>query len=172
MHCMAFLRKGEPLGDYIERGASLPFDGGRAGPPAPPEARGPEVGHQRTDPPTPLEVRILRALKDDSRRRASEMAEELGVSARTINNKLLSMRKEGKAVFTIRWSADYSKEAVALVHLRLGATEEEPRSGADTIQSVPRRSWSSYPPSRTGRTFWSARSGGRTCAASGPSPRG
>ena len=121
MHCMAFLRKGEALGDYIEvvrRSLSMQD----------------ALGHQHLLRPggrrldtaestalTPLEVRILRALKDDSRRRASEMAEELGVSARTINNKLLSMRKEGKAVFTIRWSADYSKEAVALVHLRLGA---------------------------------------------------
>jgi DNA-binding Lrp family transcriptional regulator len=120
MHCMAFLRKGEALDDYIEavrRSLSMQ------------DAQGHQhrlrPGGRRLDTtgptaPTPLEIRILRAMNEDSRRRASEMAGELGVSARTINNKLLSMRKEGKAVFSIRWSADYSKEAVALVHLRLG----------------------------------------------------
>ena len=121
MHCMAFLRKGEPLEDYISVvRCSLSMEdaqghlhllrpGGR------------RLGTTEVAAPTTLEIRILRAMKDDSRRRASEMAEDLGVSARTINKKLVSMRKEGKAVFTIRWSADYSKEAVALVHLRLGA---------------------------------------------------
>jgi DNA-binding Lrp family transcriptional regulator len=68
---------------------------------------------------SPLEVRIIAALRDDARRRASDVAKELGVTARTVSSKLQKMIDEGKVLLTIQWRPDYSDDIVALFHMKL-----------------------------------------------------
>jgi DNA-binding Lrp family transcriptional regulator len=69
---------------------------------------------------TPLEGRILAAMKDDSRKNCAEIAEELGITAKIARSKVESMRKGGKSVFSIAWSPDYAKDAIGLVHVTPG----------------------------------------------------
>ena len=69
---------------------------------------------------SPLEKRIIRSLRADARKRASEVAEEVGVSAKTVNKKIREMVEEHKVRFSIRWSPDYSNDIVCLVHLQAG----------------------------------------------------
>jgi Lrp/AsnC family transcriptional regulator, leucine-responsive regulatory protein len=127
VHCFAFLRNERDLACYIENvRVSLRMDDAAG------HLHGLRPGDNRMGPrsataPTPLELRIINAMREDSRRRASEVAADLGVSARTVNSKQVSMRREGKAIFSIRWCPDYSREAVALIHLKLvpGTTIQE-----------------------------------------------
>jgi Lrp/AsnC family leucine-responsive transcriptional regulator len=86
-------------------------------------------GAKMTDIPdvgniTPLEMRILAALRNDARKRTTDISSELGVSARTISNKLDGMIRDHKVNLTIRWRPDYSNNTVALCHMAL-------KNGAD-----------------------------------------
>ncbi len=77
------------------------------------------IADSEPNPPTPLELAIIRSLSDDARKRASDVAREVGTSARMVSRKLISMRKEGKVRFSIRWTPDYGKEIISLVDFRL-----------------------------------------------------
>jgi DNA-binding Lrp family transcriptional regulator len=67
---------------------------------------------------SPLELRIISALRDDARRRTTDVAKEVGVTARTVASKLERMVAEHKALLTIRWRPDYSNDIVALFHIK------------------------------------------------------
>jgi len=84
---------------------------------------------------TPLEMRIISSLRHDSRRPATEIAEELGLTARTVSAKIDRMLKEHKLNLSMRWRPDYSSDTVAIFHMTL-------RPGADkslTISELYRR---------------------------------
>jgi len=66
---------------------------------------------------SPLDLRILRSLRSDSRKKLTEVASEVGVSARTVRQRLDRMTREGAARLTIEWSPDFSRDVVAIVHL-------------------------------------------------------
>lgn len=172
VHCMAFLRKGEELDDYIDTlrcNLSMEDAQGQLHLLRP---GGRKLDSKEVPAPSPLEIRILSAMKDDSRRRASEVAEVLGVSARTINHKLVSMRREGKVVFTIRWSPDYSKEAVALVHLRLGALGPRAHEAVPTLFNRFQKELVILSAFQDRLDLLVCTVWGRTCEASVSSPRG
>lgn len=78
---------------------------------------------------TPLEMRIIASLRKDSRKRTTDIAAELGVSARTVGSKLERMIKENKVNLTIRWRPDYSNDTVALFHMTL-------KNGADKGKAI------------------------------------
>jgi DNA-binding Lrp family transcriptional regulator len=78
---------------------------------------------------TPLEMRILASLRDDARRRTTDIASELGVSARTVASKLDGMIQDHKVNLTIRWRPDYSNDTVALFHMTL-------KGGADKGKTI------------------------------------
>jgi Lrp/AsnC family transcriptional regulator, leucine-responsive regulatory protein len=62
-----------------------------------------------------LDYRIIRSLKDDSRKAISDVAEELGVSAKTVRRRLERMVKNNLAEFTIEWYPDKSNDIITLV---------------------------------------------------------
>jgi DNA-binding Lrp family transcriptional regulator len=78
---------------------------------------------------TPLELAIIRSLSDDARKRMSDVAKEVGATSRMVNRKIISMQKEHKVRFSIRWSPDYGKEIISLVHFNL-------KEGADVGGSI------------------------------------
>ncbi len=80
-------------------------------------ARGPPAAKAR--PLTDLDVRIIRSLGDDARRPASELAEELGVSTKTVNRHLNRMRREGSVFLSIAWDPTASGDIISLLHLGL-----------------------------------------------------
>jgi Lrp/AsnC family leucine-responsive transcriptional regulator len=93
---------------------------------------------------SPLDLRILRALRSDSRRKLTEVASEVGVSARTVRLRLDRMIKEGSARLTIEWSPDFSRDVVAIVHLAVRPDAERgkalgllrERFGRSTVYTV------------------------------------
>lgn len=68
---------------------------------------------------TPLEMRIIASLRTDARKRAADIGDELGVSARTVSSKLSRMVRESKINLVARWRPDYSNDTVALLCLTL-----------------------------------------------------
>ncbi|MHC1680378.1 MAG: AsnC family transcriptional regulator [Methanomassiliicoccales archaeon] len=68
---------------------------------------------------TPMEMRIIASLRHDARRPATEIAEELGLTARTVSAKIESMLKEHKLNLSMRWRPDYSSDTVAIFHMTL-----------------------------------------------------
>ncbi len=86
---------------------------------------------------TPLEKRIIRSLQNDARKRASDVAEEIGVSAKTVNRKIKQMRDEHKVRFSIRWFPDYSNEIVFLLHLDAGPTTTPEKAIPLLMRSYP-----------------------------------
>jgi len=74
---------------------------------------------------TPLEMRIIASLRNDARKRTTDVAKELGVSARLVGSKLQKMIREFKINLTIRWRPDYCSDTVALVHITLKEGENK-----------------------------------------------
>jgi DNA-binding Lrp family transcriptional regulator len=68
---------------------------------------------------TPLEMRIIASLRDDARKRAADVAAELGVSARMVSSKIESMMRDHKLNLVTRWRPDYSNDTVALTCMTL-----------------------------------------------------
>jgi len=121
VYAFSYLRKESDLRDYSEFVRSaVDLEGCVSGLHSvrPGEARVMSPGEGATI--SPLEKRIIRSLSNDARKRASEVAEEVGVSAKTVNRKIRQMTAEHKVRFSMRWSPDYSNDIVFLVHVIAG----------------------------------------------------
>jgi len=66
-----------------------------------------------------LDNKIIRSLKDDSRKATSVIAEELGVSAKTISRRLTRMIKNYLIEFSIEWYPDASNDIISAFHIHL-----------------------------------------------------
>ena len=66
-----------------------------------------------------LDYRIIRALKDNSRKAISEVAEELGISAKTARRRLSLMLKNFLIELSIEWYPDKSNDILTLIDLHL-----------------------------------------------------
>lgn len=77
---------------------------------------------------SPLERRIVTSLHRDSRKQLSDVAVEVGVSARTVGNKLSRMIKDGKVRMTIDWRPAFTSDTVCLFQLRLGQEADRGRA--------------------------------------------
>ncbi len=66
-----------------------------------------------------LDYRILKALAKDSRRPVTEVAEQVGASAKTTARHVERMANEGAVEFSIEWYPDASDDIVSTFHLRL-----------------------------------------------------
>jgi len=62
---------------------------------------------------------ILRLLLNDARKPTSEIAEELGISAKTVRRRMSRMVEEDLVRFGMLWHPDRSTETIAQVHLDL-----------------------------------------------------
>lgn len=70
----------------------------------------------------PLDYEIIHALHDDSRKAISEVAEELGVSAKTVRRRLSRMVKNYLIELSIKWYPDASNDIITVFHIHVKPT--------------------------------------------------
>ena len=80
-----------------------------------------------------LDYQIIRALKDDSRKPISEVADELGISAKTARRRLNRLIQNGLIELSIEWYPDASHDILTLVQLQL-APDVDPVSAFKRLQ--------------------------------------
>jgi DNA-binding Lrp family transcriptional regulator len=78
-----------------------------------------------------LDYKIVRALKDDSRKATSVIAEEIGVSAKTVSRRLSRMIQNFLIELSIDWYPDAANDIMSVIHVHL-KPEANP-SSADYI---------------------------------------
>ena len=66
-----------------------------------------------------LDYRIIRSLKDNSRKAVSEVADEVGVSAKTVRRRLQRMVKNFLIELSLEWYPDKSNDIITLVDVHL-----------------------------------------------------
>ncbi len=66
-----------------------------------------------------LDYKIARALKDDSRKATSDIAQEVGVSAKTVSRRLAYMTKNFLIQLSIDWYPDASNDIMSVLHVNL-----------------------------------------------------
>ncbi len=73
----------------------------------------------------PLDYQIIHSLKDNSRKATSEVADELGVSAKTVRRRLARMMKYKLIELSMEWYPDASNDIISLIHLRVKPQAEK-----------------------------------------------
>jgi DNA-binding Lrp family transcriptional regulator len=66
-----------------------------------------------------LDYKIIRSLKDDSRKSTSLVAEEVGVATKTVRRRLNRMTKNFLIVYSIDWYPDASNDIISAFHVQL-----------------------------------------------------
>lgn len=66
-----------------------------------------------------LDYKIIRSLKDDSRKAVSDVANEVGVSAKTVRRRLMRMTKNNLIELGLEWYPDKSNDIMTLLDLHL-----------------------------------------------------
>ena len=87
----------------------------------------PTVGIVHGEPPVashdttlyPLDYRIIYALRKNSRKRVSEVAEEVVVSTKTVRRRLSRIIREGLIELSMEWYPDVSNDIMTIFHLHL-----------------------------------------------------
>lgn len=82
----------------------------------------------------PLDYQIVCSLRKDSRKAASDVAEELGVSAKTVHRRLEKMRHQGLIELSIEWYPDASNDIFAMTHLKVKPSANKDSVGASLMQ--------------------------------------
>ncbi len=74
-----------------------------------------------------LDARILRALHRDARKSVADVAEEIGISAKTVGRRLARMVAENRAELSMEWYPDAANDVISMWHIEVGpsATREE-----------------------------------------------
>jgi hypothetical protein len=78
-----------------------------------------------------LDRQIIYALSNDSRKPIADIAEEVGVTAKTVRRRLNAMISKGLIEFSLQWYPDTSNDIFSTVHLRL-----KPDAKRDTVAHV------------------------------------
>ncbi|MCL4429797.1 MAG: winged helix-turn-helix transcriptional regulator [Chloroflexi bacterium] len=68
-----------------------------------------------------LDYKIIRSLRDDSRKATSVIAEEIGVSTKTVRRRLTRMINNYLIQFSIEWYPDASNDIMSIFHVTLKA---------------------------------------------------
>ena len=71
------------------------------------------------EPLTSIDYKILKALNRDARKPISDIADDVGISAKTVRKRLNRMTENKLATFTIRWSPMYENSYFTLFYLYL-----------------------------------------------------
>jgi DNA-binding Lrp family transcriptional regulator len=66
-----------------------------------------------------LDYKIISSFKDDSRKAISDVATEVGVSAKTVRRRLMRMTKNNLIEFGLEWYPDKSNDIITLIDLQL-----------------------------------------------------
>lgn len=92
----------------------------------------------------PMDVRIVAALKEDSRRPVTEVAKELGVAPRTVNRHIERLLKEHLVHFAIGWHPQMSGDIVAALHLRVRRDRDREKVAAALVRRLAMREIITY----------------------------
>lgn len=76
-----------------------------------------------------IDCRILRSLHHDARKSVGTVAEELGISAKTVSRRLARMTEEGSAELSLEWYPDAANDIMCIWHIDL-------RPGADRVKAL------------------------------------
>ena len=77
-----------------------------------------------------LDARILQALHRDARKSVADVAEEIGLSAKTVGRRLGRMVHEGSIELSMEWYPDAANDVIALWHLDLGPGADRDKATA------------------------------------------
>jgi DNA-binding Lrp family transcriptional regulator len=75
-------------------------------------------------PLSSMDYRILNVMKDDARMAVSDIAEELGVTTKTVRRRLSRMEKEGLIALTIDFVPTASSDIITILHLKVSDPEK------------------------------------------------
>jgi len=106
----------EPLVRFVKENAEMPEPAvGITFSPIPPFLKNFKFDSKLCD----LDYKIIRSLKDDSRKATSVIAQELGVSAKTFSRRLTRMINNFLIELSIEWYPDASNDIISAVHIHL-----------------------------------------------------
>lgn len=106
----------EPLARFVKENAEMPEPAvGLTFSPIPPFLRNVKVDSKLCE----LDYKIIRSLKDDSRKATSVIAEEIGVSAKTVSRRLTRMINNYLIELSIEWYPDASNDIISAFHIHL-----------------------------------------------------
>ncbi len=74
-----------------------------------------------------LDRKILFCLANDSRKPIADVAEESGVTAKTVRRRLAAMEKRGLVEFSMDWYPDSSNDVVTIMHIKLNPDFDKTR---------------------------------------------
>jgi DNA-binding Lrp family transcriptional regulator len=86
---------------------------------------------------SPLDLKIIASLKDDARRPIADVANDVGVSTKTVRRHLDDMMSEGSLEFYVPWDPVAGENTLLMIHVSL-------RDGTDKVE-VGKRLLSKYP---------------------------
>ena len=81
-----------------------------------------------------LDYKIIGSLKDNSRKAVSDVADELGVSAKTVRRRLSRMIKNGLIELSLEWYPDASNDIITLFEIHL-----KPDADISKAHGLPRK---------------------------------
>jgi len=112
----------EPFVAFVRTHASMPdATVGIEAPPAVP----PRGSLPRETALSSLDYQIIYALRTDARKHVSEVAAEIGVSAKTVQRRLQKMMREGSIELSIQWYPDASNDIMTTLHLYLATSADK-----------------------------------------------
>lgn len=78
-----------------------------------------------------LDYKIIRSMKDNSRKSVADIAQEIGVSAKTVRRRLAYMHKNFLIQYSMEWYPDESNDIISIFHVRF--KDSAPANTADII---------------------------------------
>jgi DNA-binding Lrp family transcriptional regulator len=92
----------------------------------------------------PMDVKIVKALRNDSRRPVTELAKELGVATRTVNRHIDRLVKEMLVHLAIVWHPQQSGDIITALHLRVRRDQDRDKAAVALIRRLATRELITY----------------------------
>jgi DNA-binding Lrp family transcriptional regulator len=81
-----------------------------------------------------LDRQIIYSLSNDSRKPISDVAEEVGVTAKTVRRRLSIMKRNGSVDFSIEWFPDTSNDVITTMQVRL-----KPNASRNAVSGISKK---------------------------------
>ncbi len=78
---------------------------------------------------TELDYRIIRSLSKDSRKAVSDVAEDVGISSKTVRGRLERMENKALVHHSIDWFPDADNDIISVFHLDIKPSEDKTKVG-------------------------------------------